>query len=391
MATAADMVIAAPESLRDDKPGVLIFRKRLLPYSETFIANQALALQRYTPCFVGLERHEQGVHYIEESRMHLLDDATPNLTLARFRLKLGLGRNHPWLQSMQASRPALVHAHFGNGATDARVIARALRLPLLITWHGHDISKPLTGAFGRQVRQAIGIADHCIAVSGFIADRLRAAGCAEHKLSVLPTGVQLPPADRVTPVPNNGRVLFVGRLVAKKGVTHLIDAMASVQKRHPNAHLHIAGDGPLDAQLAAQAKRQGVAVRFLGRLSQQAVFDSMRDACVIAAPSVQTPRDVEGLGMVFVEAQALGRPVVGFASGGIPDAVRNGHSGLLVEEGDSVALADALVSILGDADRATGMGRAARDFAAGQHDLQTQSGKLEAIYDRLVGDFTRRD
>lgn len=385
-------MVGRNESPRDTHcRGVLVFRKRWLPYSETFIANQAQALKRYRPLFVGLERHEQGVHYVNESRLCLLDDFANNLTLARLPMKLGLPYSKDWRAAMEATKPALVHAHFGNGAIDAHHIARALSVPLLVTWHGHDISKPLTGDFGRKVRQAVSIADHCIAVSGFIADRLRAAGCPDDKLSILPTGVQLPPAADVTPVPDNGRVLFVGRLVEKKGVAHLIEAMALLTEGHPHVHLQIAGDGPLQPQLAEQAEQNGLNVSFLGRLSQQAVFDRMREASVVAAPSVRTSRDVEGLGMVFVEAQALGRPVVGYASGGIPDAVRDGHSGLLVEEGDVRALAEALSYVVRDHGLAVEMGRAAREFAVCTHDLYAQAAKLEAIYDRLVENFARRD
>ena len=377
------MVGQLPVDTAADAPGALIFRKRWLPYSETFIANQGMALRRYCPLFVGLERHAQGVHHVDESKLRLLADFASSVPLARARLQLGLMQKHPWFSALRAANPRVLHAHFGNGAADAHYIARALGIPLLVTWHGHDISKPLTGSFGRQVRRSIARADHCIAVSNFIAGRLREAGCADEKISVLPTGVKLPDDSELTPVPNNGRVLFVGRLVHKKGVTHLIDAMARVQRQHPDAHLQIVGDGPLKAELADQAQRLGVNVQFMGRLTPAQVLDCMQQACVIAAPSVRTARDVEGLGMVFVEAQSLGRPVVGFDSGGIADAVSTPDGGLLVEEGNVAALAEGLSKALGDPAWARAAGQAARAAAVANQNLYEQTAKLEAIYDRV--------
>lgn len=361
------------------QPGVLIFRKRLLPYSETFIANQGHALQRFRPLFVGLERHEQGVHYLDESSICVLEDHVAHVPMARLPMLLGLPPNREWLAAMRDHGPALIHVHFGNGVTAAAPIARALGIPMVVTWHGHDISRPLVGRFGRRVRQAIAVADHCVAVSGYVAGLLRQAGCPDHKLTVHHIGVHVP-SSAPSPVPSNGRVLFVGRLVPKKGAGLLIEAMHRVQATVPGASLQIIGDGPLEQQLREQAARAEVAVEFLGRRPPNEVSRCMQEAMVVAAPSIRTARDFEGLGMVFVEAQALGRPVVGFRSGGIPDAIDDGRSGILVPEDDVGALASALAAVLGDSGRAQAMGDAGHRHARENHDLARQTRLLENVY-----------
>ena len=169
---------------RDDAPGVLIFRKRLLPYSETFIASQGQALKRYRPLFVGLERHEQGLHYLKEGTYSLLQDHASSVGLARLPMHLGMKPNARWLRTLRAHKPQLIHVHFGNGVAAAMPLAKALEIPMLVSWHGHDISKPLESGFRQKVRRAIAMADHHIAVSSYIADRLLEADCPQSKMTV---------------------------------------------------------------------------------------------------------------------------------------------------------------------------------------------------------------
>ena len=107
------------------------------------------------------------------------------------------------------------------------------------------------------------------------------------------------------------RVLFVGRLVAKKGVVHLLRAMARVQSLRPGTELFICGNGVLRASLETEARRRGVRATFLGVRAPTEVRDLMCDATVVCGPRVADSRgNNEGLGMVFIEAQACGTPVV---------------------------------------------------------------------------------
>jgi len=180
-------------------------------------------------------------------------------------------------------------------------------------------------------------------------------------------------------------VLFVGRLVEVKGCEYLIRAMQTVQARVKDVQLIVVGDGPLRQQLEYQARSSLSSFRFLGACSAAEVRDWMRQATVFSTPSVPAKAgNTEGFGIVFAEAQAMGLPVASFASGGIPEAVEHGVTGLLAPERDVNALADNILMLL------TNQAMWHRFSAAGQErvkrlfDLQKQTAKLEAIYQEVI-------
>jgi glycosyltransferase involved in cell wall biosynthesis len=109
-------------------------------------------------------------------------------------------------------------------------------------------------------------------------------------------------------------------------------------------------------------------------------------AAVLCAPGVVTARgDAEGLGMMIVESQACGLPVVTTTAGGAAEGVVDGETGMVVPAGDPAALATALVAVLGDAAFRERAGAAARSHALAHFDLRTQTARLESIYDEVIG------
>ena len=221
-------------------------------------------------------------------------------------------------------------------------------------------------------------------MSEFIAELLRDAGCDPAKIAVHYIGVD---TERFRPPESDTRdrsVLFVGRLVTKKGVIHLIHAMARVQATMPEAELVIAGDGPLRPQLAEAAARLRVRARFLGTQTPEAVAELMRRAGVMCTPFVVARNgDAEGMGLTAIEAQASGLPVVASPSGGSPEGLVDGRTGFLVPGGDDEALAARLLKLLGDDDLRAQFGRAARAHVLENFDLRRQTRKLEEIYDEV--------
>ena len=122
------------------KPTVLIFRKRLLYWSETFIAAQGGALERYHPVFVGFNFTDAGRRYLAGLDTAVLEEESRFLQLGKGSLK-ALGVVAPaWRRAMALHRPALVHAHFGLNGKNASAIARTFRVPLMVTYHGMDIT-----------------------------------------------------------------------------------------------------------------------------------------------------------------------------------------------------------------------------------------------------------
>ncbi len=151
------------------------------------------------------------------------------------------------------------------------------------------------------------------------------------------------------------KIGFVGRLSEAKGVAHLVDAMEILTGRDVPVHCYIVGDGELDARLRERvtAKSLGDSVTFLGRRDDPQNFLSQVDVCVI--PSLW-----EGLPLVLLEAFSVGVPVVASACDGMLDVIHDGQNGLLVQPGDSAALADAIERMLVDDDLREQVGRHAR-------------------------------
>jgi glycosyltransferase involved in cell wall biosynthesis len=261
----------------------------------------------------------------------------------------------------------IVHAHWWFPA--GLSLWRSRRVgdpPLVITMHGSDVRLAHRTAPAHGVMRAVlGEAAICTAVSGWLAETaLRIAPDASIAVSPMPVDARhfVPPA---MPVSSRRGILFVGRLNAQKGLADLLEAMVSPAMRAHEAQragettvLDVVGDGPEGEALRARAAALGLAerVRWYGALPQPALVPLYQGARVLAMPSRE-----EGLGLVAVEAQLCGTPVVAYADGGVVDVVRTAHGGTLVTVGDIPALGDALARLLADEGAADERGRLARD------------------------------
>jgi colanic acid/amylovoran biosynthesis glycosyltransferase len=365
----------------------VIFRKRILPWSETFIATQSGAMTRYAPVLVGYSRDPSGAAYLVGRPQLLLNEHSLFPALEKLLLKSAGRAPRRWLRAIADTGPTVLHAHFGSSALPASRIAKALDVPLVVTYHGMDITvRAKTEAEAARRRAAFAAADRVIAVSRFIADALRAAGCPDEKITLHYIGVDTTRFTPATEGRSETEVLFVGRLVEKKGVIHLVRAMAEVRKQVPAAELVVAGDGPLREGLAREAAQRGVPMRFLGVQTPEQVQQLMRRAAILAGPSIADARgNAEGLPITFLEAQASGLPLVVSTSGGTGEGVVHGETGFLFDPSDEVALAVHITTLLGDAGLRARMSEAAREHMVSNFDLTRQTGKLEGIYDAVRG------
>ncbi|MGC2636074.1 MAG: glycosyltransferase, partial [Acidobacteriaceae bacterium] len=307
-------------------PNVLVFRADLLPPSETFIATQAHALRRYAPTFAGLRRLHAGFEVDPEQCVTLTRTNTPADKLRRrFFVRTGIAPH--FLRSVALCRPALLHAHFAVDAAIALPLQKHLGIPLVVTLHGYDVASADTSlrrtaagrAFLRHRDQVFSRTSFFVCVSEHIRAQAIARGFPAARLLTLPIGIDL---HLFAPDPLRSRsrdpiVLFVGRLVEKKGCAHLLRAMALIEQRHPTAKLLIVGDGPLLEPLRLQARSSMLGCTFLGPQPPAVVRDLMHRASVLAAPSiVAADGDTEGLPIVVCEAQAIGLPIVAFRGPG---------------------------------------------------------------------------
>jgi glycosyltransferase involved in cell wall biosynthesis len=374
-------------------PTTLIFRTDLLPSSETFVAAQAHALHRYTPVFTGLRRVHAGLELDPEEYVAFTLTNTLAERLHR-RIFLHTGHAPLFLRRLRQHRPVLLHAHFAVDAAIALPIARQLEIPLLVTLHGYDVTstdealrRTAAGRVYLRRRSALFSAARVfLCVSEHIRSQALARGFPAAKLRTHHIGVDL---SFFAPDPCCSRsrdpiVLFVGRLVEKKGCSHLLRAMQGVVQRHPAAKLLLVGDGPLLDPLRAQARVTLRCCTFLGAQPPSVVRDLMHRASVLAAPSVVAANgDTEGLPIVLCEAQAIGLPIAGFEGPGVSEAVVPCESALLAPSGDDATLADCISAILTDHDLAARLAAAGRLRAERYFSLAAQTALLEATYDEF--------
>ena len=356
------------------EPTVVIWRSTLLPASETFVRNHGAHLTRWRPAYLGAFRQPSVLADDADVIVHPHDRA----------LRLRLTGDSPRLtRALAALDPAVVHAHFGgDGWMISRAAAR-LGVPLVVTVHGHDVTRqPAAGGprglrHRRNLRTAFDRAAVILAVSGHIRDRAIARGADPAKVRVHHTGVPVPAA--AEPAEKRWDVAFVGRLVAKKGADDLLAALARCRARAV-----LIGDGPLAPELRRRAAELGADVTFTGALPPAAVTAHLRAARMLAAPSKTAPDgDSEGLPTTVLEAAALGLPVVATRHSGIPEAVLHGETGLLSAEGDPAALAAHIERLLADGPLRAGFGARGRAYVAEHFDLARQSARLERLYDEL--------
>jgi glycosyltransferase involved in cell wall biosynthesis len=177
-------------------------------------------------------------------------------------------------------------------------------------------------------------------------------------------------------------VVFAGRLVREKGVGVLLQALAMVTCRIPEAQLLIAGDGPERATLVELSDKLGITtnVSFLGHLPKEKMEARFAQAWVQVVPSLWA----EPFGLVAVEAMMRGTAVIASSMGGLGEIVDHGKTGFLVPPNDPHALAENLIELLSDRMKAESMGRSGRDVAEAQFSLSRQCEQFEIIYQQMV-------
>jgi glycosyltransferase involved in cell wall biosynthesis len=285
----------------------------------------------------------------------------------------------------------LLHAHglrAGLVAAVARRLSGDRRRPLVLTLHnalqdgGGARQKLLRAVEGTTIRAA----DMVLAVSGDLADNARRLGARD--VRVVPAlAPPLAPAARTRDEVREelgldaGRplVVAVGRLHPQKGYDVLLDAVARWEaddRLRPAPLVAIAGDGPLESELADRIRAERLPVLLLGRRSDVADLLGAADLCVL-------PSRWEGSPFTGQEALRAGTPLVATRAGGMPELF--GDAAALVPVGDPAALADAVVRVLTDAAHAAGLAEAGPRQAATWPDEAAAGRQLVAIYRELLG------
>ncbi|MDT5089878.1 MAG: phosphatidyl-myo-inositol dimannoside synthase [Mycobacterium sp.] len=285
---------------------------------------------------------------------------------------------------------------FGAAAPLGLLAARARNAGasrVLASTHGHEVGwSMLPGA--RSVLRRIGDdSDVVTYVSRYTRGRFASAFGPNAALEHLPPGVD---SERFRPDPASSSemrarhglgqrptVVCLSRLVPRKGQDMLIRALPSIRQRVSGAALVIAGGGPYLDTLRGLAGRFGVTdhVTFTGGVpsADLPAYHAMADVFAMPCRTRGAGLDVEGLGIVFLEASATGVPVIAGSSGGAPETVQHNKTGLVVDGRSVQQVADAVSELLGDPDRAAAMGAAGREWVTTQWRWDALAGRLSDL------------
>jgi glycosyltransferase involved in cell wall biosynthesis len=405
-----------------EMPTALIYRRKLLPFSETFIKRQVQSLTHWNGILVG-ESMPDGMpldglahHFIEMPdpstgvpksslaarifRFFVRPKSRKLTPYARAKATAKAIRAQKWFPHLQRLSPQILHVHFGTNAEEAWPLALALNIPIVVTLHGYDAGTYASywesGAGGRRYRRYPEVlrtmAHHgarFIAVSDAIAESALEYGLPPESIRKILIGVDTTAINPgTTPIcARPRRILFAGRFVEKKGAEYLIRAFNNVKAAVPDAELTLIGEGKLEPELKSLAESN--AIRFAGRMPAEQVLDEMQRAKVLCVPSVRAANgDSEGLPTVIFEAQASGLPVVTSARGGTTEGIIDGKTGIAFAERDHEALAAALIRCLTDDAFAAAASKAARRFAETSLEMSDKTGELESYYDEVVRTFS---
>jgi phosphatidyl-myo-inositol dimannoside synthase len=276
------------------------------------------------------------------------------------------------------------------------LIGSQLRKPVILHTHGFEVAWARVPGMVQLLRRIAQPAASITVVSEFTRHPIERALGARVPLHLLRTGVDLetftPDADGKAIRERYGLgdrpvVVCVSRLVARKGQDQIVRALPAVRARVPDATALIVGDGPARARLERLARSQGLtnAVVFTGEVPHEELSAHYAAGDIFAMPcrSRFAGLEVEGLGLVYLEAAACARAVITGDSGGAPEAVRQGETGFAVPGRDTRALADAIARLLGDPSGTRAMGSAGRRYVEEHHRWDDVVARFGAVLNGL--------
>jgi colanic acid/amylovoran biosynthesis glycosyltransferase len=301
------------------------------------------------------------------------------------------GEVRRWLQDLERINAQMLHVYFGHVAPQFLPLMKAWHRPMLVSFHGADagvdMDKP---GYRKAMQQVFQHAALLQCRSEALANDLIALGAPREKVILQRTGIPLDEWSfqaRETPSDGAWQLMQSCRFIRKKGLDTTLRAFAIVAKNYPNAKLVLVGDGPQREELEGLAHELGVAERVVfpgfkpGAELRQYVYASH----IYLHPSrTSDDGNREGVPNAMLEAMASGVPVVATLHGGIPEAITNGESGLLVAEGDHEALAAATLRLLGDESLRVTIGLNGHKAVEQGFAQSAQSRHLIGVYNDLI-------
>jgi len=386
--------------------------KRYPRYSETFILNEILAHEaeglniEIFSLYAPKDTHFQNaissvkapVNYLFGSRFGdfwtELQNATQRLPGIWTALEAARGEEREIvykaiLLAQQVKQKGIthLHAHFGtSAAAAARLASLFTGVPYTFTAHAKDIFHEdiVPELLQRKFSDAGGV----VTVSEYNVEYLSSRyDMTRVRLKRIYNGLDLTQFPYQSPQSRPLRIVFVGRLVEKKGVAHLIDACSVLATRKLPFECLIIGSGELEEQLRAQVERLGLqtTVKMIGPRPQREIIKLVQEAAVFAAPCVVgADGNRDGLPTVLLEAMALGTPCVSTSVTGIPEVIQHEKTGLIVPQHDAFALAAALQRLLENPALRVKLAGQARKIIENEFDIHRNAGRIRQFFAEIA-------
>jgi glycosyltransferase involved in cell wall biosynthesis len=360
------------------------------------IYRQITALRRCAPVVIAQKR-EQIERFPFDAVQLVPKPATHFLRRFWFRQV----RDMPWQVSdaelralvavLQKTDARLLHIYFGQIAVHLLPLIRAWKKPSIVSFHGADVTVEMNKpAYREATREMLESVNLVLVRSESLRRAVINLGCDPKKIELQRTGIpseEFSFRERSFPQDGEWRLVQAGRLIEKKGLPVTLSAFAVFLDRYPNATLTIAGEGPLLDELQKLTRELNIEERvsFTGFISQEQLREIYYRSHIFLHPS-QTGRDgnQEGVPNSMLEAMASGLPVFATEHGGIPEAIENAVSGVLVPEHDHEALSRALLSATQDLIFLSRIARSAAEVVRKNFDLRTQAQRLDDIYLQII-------
>lgn len=359
-----------------------VVRREVLGATEVFITQQATSIPNAHVSYVGAERRWA----TSDDEFRVLGE----LRCGSLRVKaFTIFRRSPWLRrQMDVGQLDVVLVHFLTDAWMFGPVLEQCHVPVVCVVHGSDVLIDPSQVEGHQTlkrmrrRWPAGF-DHVdlfLPVSDFLARTLIEQGIPENK--VLRHYLGVPMGESLIPSPSQGGALFVGRLNENKGWLQFLQIVERAMTEHPGLRATLVGDGPDADALKRALVSLGLqeVVTWIRYVPNDGVRSLIAAHDVVVVPSVPVATGAaEGLGRVACEAASLGKPVICFRTGGLPETVIDGGTGFVVEPYDVTTAAQRLSYLLSRPDVALRMGQAGRTFARAHFDIETQGQRLRSV------------
>ena len=381
----------------DPKPVVACYCATFLKPEMQHIYRQITGLRRIQPIVIAQKRENADKFAFDK-----IDIVPKPATHFLRRFWFRQVRNEPWqissrevrslIDVLERENAQLLHIFFGHIAVHLLPLIRVWPKPHVASFHGADVlvnmEKP---AYRNATKQMLDAVTRVFVRSASLQRAVVELGCDENKIDIVRTGIPLqefPFREREFPGDDEWHFVQASRLIEKKGLSTTLHAFTNFLTHYPNATLTIAGEGPMLRELQELTRKLKIdnRVALPGFVAPEKLREIYYASHIFLHPS-ETGADgnQEGIPNSMLEAMATGLPVFATDHGGIPEAIENGVSGILVPERDHEALSHALLEAVQDRHLLTRFARNGADVVAEKFDQQKQIGRLDEIYLGMIG------